>query len=129
MDRIKTFKTPSGDEMVIMPKADYDQLLAEHDDESGDDSTRDARKVLRRVQAGTEPLIPVEVYKMNKIEGLSRIRAWRSYRGLSIAALAHKIKKSQPYLTQIENGTRKGTLATMAKLAAALGTTVDCIMD
>ena len=129
MDKIQTFKTPSGDEMVIMPKADYDQLLAEHDDESGDDGTRDARKVLRRVQAGTEPLIPVEVYKMNKIEGLSRIRAWRSYRGLSIAALAHKIKKSQPYLTQIENGTRKGTLATMAKLATALGTTVDCIMD
>jgi len=129
MDRIQTFKTPSGDEMVIMPKADYDQLLAEHDGESKDNGTRDARKVLCRVQAGTEPLIPVEVYKMNKIEGLSRIRAWRSYRGLSIAALAHKIKKSQPYLTQIENGTRKGTLATMAKLATALGTTVDCIMD
>ena len=129
MDRIQTFKTPSGDEMVIMPKADYDQLRAEHADESEDSDMRDARKVLRRVQAGAESLIPVEVYKMNKIEGLSRIRAWRSYRGFSIAALAHKIKKSQPYLTQIENGTRKGTLATMAKLATALGTTIDCIMD
>jgi len=129
MDKIQTFKTPSGDEMVIISKADYDQLLAEHDGENEDNGTHDARKVLRRVQAGTEPLIPIEVYKMNKIEGLSRIRAWRSYRGLSIAALAHKIKKSQPYLTQIENGTRKGTLATMAKLATALGTTVDCIMN
>jgi hypothetical protein len=48
------------------------------------------------VQAGTEPLIPVEVYKMNKVEELSRIRAWRNYRGLSITASAHKIKKVSP---------------------------------
>jgi len=127
MDKVQTFRTPNGDEMVIMPRADYDRLL--HQDMDEDDEVRAARKVLRRVQAGAEPLIPLEVYKMNKIKGFSRLRAWRTHRGLSIAGLARKIGKSQPYLTQIENGTRKGTLATIAKLADILNTTVDCLVD
>jgi DNA-binding XRE family transcriptional regulator len=127
MDKIQTFKTPSGDEMVILPKADYDELIGSHASE--DSGLRTARKVLDRVRAGTEPVIPVEVYKLNKIEGLSRIRAWRVYRKMDIPTLARKIKKSPSYVTQLENGTRKGTLETMYKLATAVGTTIDCLKN
>ena len=125
MDRIQTFKTPGGEELVIMPKADYDRLMSHQDD----DDVAAARKALRRVKAGTEPLIPLEVYKLIRQKHMPRIRAWRTYRGMSSADLAKKIGKSHSYLVQLENGARKGTLETMSLLADKLGTTLDGLRD
>jgi len=127
MENVQTFKTPTGQEMVILPKADYDRLVAHRDDET-DDDVRAAHKVLRRVEAGTEPLTPLEVYKSVR-QGVPRLRAWRLYRRLSSAALADKIGKSQAYLLQMENGTRKGAVKTLSLLAQALGTRIDSLVD
>jgi transcriptional regulator with XRE-family HTH domain len=66
---------------------------------------------------------------MVRLQGMSRIRAWRVYRGLSTSALARKIKKSHSYVVQLENGTRQGTFKTMSLLADCLGTTLDGLRD
>jgi len=127
MDRIQTFKTPHGDEMVILPKADYERLVSHQTEDQSD--SKEARKILRRVEAGSEPLIPLEVYKLIRHKGMSRLRAWRTYRGISGEAMAAKLGISRSYMTQLENGLRKGSLETMGKLAAALGTTLDGLTE
>jgi DNA-binding XRE family transcriptional regulator len=129
MDRVQTFTTPSGDEMVILPKAEYDELVEHKFCDDDDADYVEAKRISRRVKEGKEPLIPFEIIEMKYLQGIPTLRAWRLYKKLSLAALAKKIGKSQPYLTQIENGTRKGSLQTMMKLAKALGTSVDCLVD
>ncbi len=120
---MQTFKTPDGNEMVILPKAQYEALLKR----CSFDAPDNAYNILRRVEAGTEPVIPIEVYKLMREQKMSRIRAFRKYRGMTEGALAKAIGKSLSYITQIENGTRTGSIDTLAAIAKALKTSVDSL--
>ena len=53
------------------------------------------------------------------------VKVWRGHRGLSQRVLAERTGLSFTYLSQIENNVRKGSMATMKKLAAALGVDID----
>lgn len=128
MGFVQNFTTPNGEKMVILPKADYERLLAAYAQDA-DADIQEARKVLCRVQANTEPVTPLEVYKLMQESDMSRLRAWRTWRGLSSATLAKKIGRSLSYLVQIENGTRQGSLATMRLLAEALDTSIENLQD
>lgn len=55
------------------------------------------------------------------IEGENPVKVWREHRGLSQRALAQKAGLNFAYLSQIETGARQGTVATVKKLAEALG--------
>ena len=67
--------------------------------------------------------IPHEVVSL-MVDGLSSARAWREYRGLTQAAVARRMRITQPALAQIEASGRPRK-ATREKLAKALGITVD----
>ncbi len=126
MDKVSSFTTPGGEEMVILPRADYDRLVAR--DARDDPDLRAARKTLARIRAGAESTIPLAVVKMTSLDGLSPLRAWRLHRKLSIPTLARNAGKSASYVTQLENGTRAGSVATMTRLATALGITLDLLV-
>ena len=55
----------------------------------------------------------------------SPVRVWREYRGLSIKQLAASAQISPAYLSQIEGGSRNGSLSTVKALAEGLGLDVD----
>jgi len=59
--------------------------------------------------------------------GASALKAWREHKGLTVQALADAAGVSKPYVSQIEGGKRTGTVATLAKLAAALGVPVGAL--
>jgi transcriptional regulator with XRE-family HTH domain len=44
---------------------------------------------------------------------------------MTAAALAKKAGIARPYLTQVETGKRDGTVATMRRIAKALGVSID----
>src|SRR5216683_2666339 len=48
------------------------------------------------------------------------VRVWREHRGHSLRGLAERVGMGIGYLSQIENGERKGTVQTLKKIAAAL---------
>jgi mRNA interferase RelE/StbE len=76
-----------------------------------------ARAALRQ---GREVLIPAEFSdRMARRE--SPVRVMRQMRGLSQAALAAKAEISQPVLSQFERGRRAPALASLRRLARALG--------
>ena len=53
------------------------------------------------------------------------VRVWREHRGRSLRQLAARAGIGAGYLSQIENGQRKGTVETLTKIAAALDIDLD----
>ena len=116
-----TFKTPSGDEMVILPRAEYDRLVAEQD------MARDLAiydRFYERLARGEEELIPSEIVD-RLLDGENKVKVWRGHRGLSARELAEKTGLSASYISEIESGRKEGSISAMKKIAEALGLNLD----
>lgn len=109
-------ETPGGEDMVILPRKEYEQLCEAVED-ADDVRVYDAAR--RRLSAGEDEIIPGE-FADRILDGENPVRIWREYRGLSIKALAEKAEISAAYLSQIEGGVREGSVRTMKALAMAL---------
>jgi DNA-binding XRE family transcriptional regulator len=121
MSKPDIITTPSGDRMVILPEAEFRSLVEAAEDAA---DVRAYDKAKRRLKAAESELVPSEVVD-RILGGESRIRVWRDHRGMTAAELAKKAGIARAYLTQIENGKREGTVATIRKLAKALRVEVD----
>ena len=109
-------KTPAGEEMAVLPLAEYKRLL-QSAEESVDIRAFD--KAIQRLSSGQDEMIPAE-FADRILDGESPVRAWREYRKLSVKELARQANISASYLSQIEGGSRAGSLPTMKALAGAL---------
>ena len=112
-------RSPSGEELVVLPRAEYEALLerADHEAEDADDvAIYDARKA--ELAAGGV-VLPPEV-SAAILQGDSRLKAIRNWRGETQLHLNFKTGIAQGYLSDLENGRRTGTPETIAKLAQAL---------
>jgi len=113
--------SPKGERLVILSEAEYQALV------NGATDAADVAAVRRfesRLAAGKEELLPAEMVDRT-IDGERPIRVWREYRGLTVKALANEAGIAAAYLSQIETGKRDGTVATMKRLADALGVSLD----
>jgi len=111
-------------EWAVIPYETYQRLAADAE-MLQDVQDYDAAK--QAVAAGEE-LVPGEVtYAI--LDGRNPIKVWREYRSFTQQALAKQAKISAAYLSQIESGKRKGTTAALAAIAAALGLTLDDVLE
>ena len=60
--------------------------------------------------------------------GETHLRAWRKYRGLTLAELSEIVGISQSYLTLVERGQRQGRPLQWRSLAEALRVTIEDIL-
>ncbi len=112
-------RTPDGEELVVLPRADYEALVerADHEAEDAEDvAIYDARKAELAAGGG---ILPPEV-SAAILRGDSRLKAIRNWRGETQLHLTFKTGIAQGYLSDLENGRRRGTSDTIAKLAQAL---------
>ncbi|PKQ00138.1 MAG: transcriptional regulator [Alphaproteobacteria bacterium HGW-Alphaproteobacteria-12] len=116
--------TPEGGKLVVLPLAEYEKLRAAARAVT-DVAAYDAAK--RRLKAGEDELVPAEIAN-RLVDGENPVRVWRSYRGMTLAELSKAAGISQPYLSQIENGSRDGTVSTMRALAGALSVDLEDII-
>ena len=72
-------------------------------------------------------IFPAEVVE-EMLDGKNPIKAIREYRGLTQRDLADKIGNSVPYLSQIENHKRQGSLKVLSEIARALDGTLEMIL-
>jgi len=119
--RTQFIMTPNGEELAILPAADFRAMEAVIEDRADSQAVTTFRE---RLAAGDEELIPA-VFANRIIDGENKVRVWREYRGMTARDLAEKAEISPAYLSQIESGARDGSFETIKKIAAALAITVD----
>jgi len=119
MSAPQIIRTPGGEELVVLPRAEYEALLdrADHEAEDADDvAMYDNRKA---ELAGSGGVLPPEV-SAAILRGDSRLKAIRHWRDMTQMQVEFKTGIGQGYLSDLENGRRAGTPETIAKLAQAL---------
>jgi DNA-binding Xre family transcriptional regulator len=109
--KIQTIYQDGVPAFVVLPFADF---AREHPAEAAQ-----IKPLHPRIPEGE--LVPHEVVSMHIGRGITYLRAWREYLGLTQAEVAEKAGISQAALSQMEAGESKLRKATREKLAAAMG--------
>ncbi len=120
MSSIQIIHSPSGDELVVLPRAEYEALVAaaaEADEDAADVAMYDARKAELAGDPNTS--LPPEVSGM-LLRGHTRLQALRKWRGIAQFKLAASAGIAQSYLSDLEHGRKSGSAETVAALAQAL---------
>src|SRR5579871_1998765 len=105
----QTITSPSGDELVVLPRAEYEALVAaarDDDEDASDAAIYDARKT--ELAAGSDARLPVEVSRLI-LRGDSLLKALRKSRGVTQQDLARRTGLAQGYLSDIETRRKKGS--------------------
>jgi DNA-binding XRE family transcriptional regulator len=124
MSAPQIIRTSSGEELVVLPRHEYEALLDRADRAAEDDedvAIYDARKA---ELATGDRILPAEV-SAAVLRGESRLKAIRNWRDLTQQHLEFKTGIGQGYLSDLEKGRRTGTPETIAKLAQALEVPVE----
>jgi len=105
---IRTTLAPSGGELVVMSRQEYQDLL----------DARDHAAAMRAVAARADTFTDAELGKY--LAASTPLAWWRKRRGMTQAQLAAGLAISQPHLAQLEAGKRTGDVTLYARLAGAL---------
>lgn len=125
---VQFIRTPGGDDLAVLPRNEYDRLVtlaAEAQEDAA--ASRIVRNSTRAVKEGREVVLPKSVVD-RLTEGENAVRVIREWRGMIQGKLAVAAGISQNYLSEIENGRRKGPAELQKKFARALGVPVDLLI-
>jgi mRNA interferase RelE/StbE len=112
-------------EMVTIPREEYDRLQAAAEDLADLQSYDRAKAALA---AGEEELVPLD-FVNRLLNGENALRVYRDLRGLTQAALAEKSGVNRVTVAEIETGRKQGSITTLRALASALDVTLDDLAD
>jgi DNA-binding XRE family transcriptional regulator len=107
-------------ETVTIPRAEYDALLEAR---AALADLAEAQAIMERIRAGEE-IYPAALVD-SLLAGANPVAAFRAYRGFSQAALARAAGVDRVQLHQIEKGEAVGSVATLRRIADALGVSLD----
>lgn len=113
-------KTPGGEELVVLPRAEYEALVAaaaEAEEDAADIAIYDQRKT--DLASGHDTRLPSEVCA-RVLQGDRLIRALREWRGMSLAQLAHETQVDEADLSDLESGRQLGAPETLRAISEAL---------
>jgi DNA-binding XRE family transcriptional regulator len=116
------FKSPGGEDLVILSRKEFDALTAERDEDARDAAR--ANRVLAELTAGNETLL-TDAELSQLLAAKTPLAFWRNHRGLTQQALSKLSGVAQGFLSEIENGGKTGDVQTIARIAKALGVSID----
>ena len=121
------FKKTDKGEVAILPRKDYETLVAkaaEADEDAG--TVRLIARARKDIAAGS-PLIPKAV--IDRIaSGENALRVLREWRDVPQLYLSFKTDIGQGYLSDLENGRRKGTAEVWKRIAKVLNVPLDLLV-
>lgn len=119
---IQTIRTPAGEELVVLSRADYDALvaLAEDDEDAELIAIADARMADPVLSSTLPPEVSRAIFG-----GASLLRAVREWRDVGQVKLARDIGSSQGFVSDLERGRRAMTDEVRLRIAAALEVPAD----
>jgi hypothetical protein len=119
-------KTPRG-EVAILPRKDYELLVAKASEADEDAGTARVVARAREEIASGGPLLPKDV--VDRIaNGENPVRVLREWRDETQMYLHFKTGLSQGYISDIENGRRVGTVAALRLIASVLKVPLDLLV-
>lgn len=95
---MQTITTPGGETLVVLPIAEYEDLLDRADIAQAD-------KVKADIAAGRDELVPAEVVN-RLLAGENAVKVWRSHRGMAARELAKKAGSALPISPKSRAGRR-----------------------
>lgn len=104
---------------AVLPIAEYERLLEAADDAAG-------LRAFDAYRAAKPETYPAEVAD-RLIDGEHPVKVFREYRGLTQAQLGDAVGLKQAYVSQIEAGSRIGTVDVLKRIAEALRVDLDDI--
>lgn len=107
-------------EWAIVPYEEYQKLL------QALENMDDIRAYDEAVESEEEYLPSDMVRRL--VDGENPVRVWRQYRGMSQAKLASEGGITPAYLSQLENGARKGTAQVLRSLARVLDVDIEDLL-
>jgi hypothetical protein len=116
----------SDADTVTLSRAEYEALLDRLEDAEDENTIKrfEARVAAMGWEAATRNCLPAElVWRL--VDGAHPVAIWREHRALTGAKLAALSSVPQSYISEIETRKKPGSLDAMAKLARALGVTID----
>ncbi|MDE2837086.1 MAG: helix-turn-helix transcriptional regulator [Chloroflexota bacterium] len=106
-------------ETVTLSRQEYDALVQRN----GELEDR-----LTALEADDGVRIPHEV-ALAMLNGERPIIAFRKHQGLTLTALSAKAGLAIGYLSDIERGRKAGSASALSRIASALGTTIDVLVN
>jgi DNA-binding XRE family transcriptional regulator len=114
MGKPQIITSPSGEELVVLPRRDYEDLI----------DALAARKIETALAAGREELLTAEEAAA-LVAAPTPLTFWRKKRGKTQSQLAAEIGVSQNFLSDLERGKAKGDVTLYGKLARCLELSID----
>ncbi|MCC6736945.1 MAG: helix-turn-helix transcriptional regulator [Bauldia sp.] len=139
MNKPLAITTPGGEDLVILPRAEYDDLVARAgrtgrrnpsatiDDREDAALSELARTARARVADGRSIRLPLDV-SMAIADGTGALKAIRHWRGLTQAELAARSGTDQGMISALEAGRRRGSSPVWRSIAAALDVPMETIV-
>jgi DNA-binding XRE family transcriptional regulator len=115
------FVTPSGEEMVVLARADFNAM-----EEALDAAV--AAKTLAELASGRQELLTSDEVAA-ALAAPTPLAFWRAKRKVTQTALAKTIGVSQSYIADLEAGRRKGDAGLTMRLARALHVRMEDLVD
>jgi DNA-binding XRE family transcriptional regulator len=114
MTKAHIFRTPRGEELVVMARQEFDTLQ--------DVAVAATRS--RELAEGREELLTSEDVEA-LLKAPTPLAFWRKKRRLTQTALAKTVGVSQNFLSDVERGKAIGDIVLYAKLARGLGVSIE----
>ena len=115
-------KSPGGEEMIVIPKAEYDALVQAaraRADDAAEDAADAAIYLARKAALGDHGALPPEV-SAAILRGEKARAAIRKWRKLTQVEVAERVGISQGALSDIESGRREPSDEVAEEMAKAL---------
>ena len=125
--KVRFQKTPRG-EVAILPRKDYEVLIAKASEADEDAGTVRLVAKARDEIAGGGPLLPKAVVD-RLANGEQPVRVLREWRDITQMHLSFKTNLSQGHISDIENGRRTGTAAALRLIAGVLKVPLDLLVQ
>jgi DNA-binding XRE family transcriptional regulator len=113
------------EDTAVLRRCDYDALIKAYEDAADALALAEVRA---REGAGEAEYVPVELAERIFTGGEHPVRVWREHRRLTLGTLARKAGIAQSYLSEIENGKKRGSVRALAALAKMLRVDIEDLL-
>ena len=109
----------TSEETITLTRREYEALI---------ERNSQLEDMLAAQEAEDGVRVPHEV-ALEIMRGKSPVLAFRKYRGLTLRQLSERTGVAARYISEIERGLKPGSTSALARIASALGTTIDVLVN